>query len=74
MGFRDAVDRYLRRAAQELLPLAVLPGAVDGWQLSAPIRVDAARGPLWLAGVLPLDLFGKARTAWKVGVFASLPP
>ena len=55
--------------ARSFLPLRYQVVSV-GRQLS-PEGMEAMAGAL-RESVVPLDLFGKARTTWKVGIFASL--
>ncbi|XP_066369162.1 uncharacterized protein [Miscanthus floridulus] len=74
VGFRGAEVALLRAGTfavprRSFLPLRYQVVSV-GRQLS-PQGMEAMAGAL-RESVVPLDLFGKARTTWKVGIFASL--
>ncbi|CAN6215668.1 unnamed protein product [Urochloa humidicola] len=74
VGFHGADVALLRAgtfavARRSAVPLRYQIVSV-GRQLS-PDGMQYMDGAL-RAGVVPLDLFGKARTTWKVGIFASL--
>jgi hypothetical protein len=74
VGFHGADVAFLRAgtfavARRSAVPLRYQILSV-GRQLS-PEGMQYMDGAL-KAGVVPLDLFGKARTTWKVGIFASL--
>ncbi|CAN6162759.1 unnamed protein product [Urochloa humidicola] len=74
VGFHGADVAFLRAgtfavARRSAVPLRYQIVSV-GRQLS-PDGMQYMDGAL-RAGVVPLDLFGKARTTWKVGIFASL--
>lgn len=74
VGFRGAEVALLRAGAFAVGRRSSVPLQYQvysaGRQLG-PEGMESMDGAL-RAGVVPLDLFGKARTSWKVGIFASL--
>jgi hypothetical protein len=75
LGFNGADDVALLRAAPFVVPReSSLPLQYDVVSVGRPLDAAGmqAMDEALKAGVVPFDLFGKARTRWKVGVFIRL--
>lgn len=74
VGFRGAEVALLRAGTFAVPRRSSFPlryQVVSAGRQLSPEGMEYMAGAL-RAGVVPLDLFGKARTTWKVGIFASL--
>lgn len=74
VGFRGADVALLRARPFSVARRSSVPLPYLVVSAGRPLNPDAMQymdGAL-KAGVVPLDLFGKARTTWKVGIFVSL--
>ncbi|XP_062178961.1 NDR1/HIN1-like protein 1 [Phragmites australis] len=74
VGFRGAEVAVLRARPFSVARRSSVPLRYQVVSAGRPLSPDGMRymdGAL-KAGVVPLDLFGKARTKWKVGIFVSL--
>ncbi|KAL6873618.1 hypothetical protein ACP4OV_013700 [Aristida adscensionis] len=74
VGFHGAEVALLRARPFAVARRSFLPLRYQVVSAGRPLSADGMQymdGAL-KAGVVPLDLFGKARTTWKVGIFASL--
>ncbi|WVZ78565.1 hypothetical protein U9M48_026257 [Paspalum notatum var. saurae] len=74
VGFRGAEVALLRAADFSVARRSSVPLRYQVYSAGRQLNgegMESMYGAL-RAGVVPLDLFGKARTSWKVGIFASL--
>ncbi|XP_062227738.1 uncharacterized protein LOC133926024 [Phragmites australis] len=74
VGFHGAEVAVLRASPFVVARRSSVPLRYQVVSAGRPLSPDGMRymdGAL-KAGVVPLDLFGKARTTWKVGIFVSL--
>ncbi|GJM94359.1 hypothetical protein PR202_ga10999 [Eleusine coracana subsp. coracana] len=74
LGFHGADVAFLRAAPFAVPPESSLPLRYNVVAAGRPLDPDGMRAmdEALKNGVVPLDLFGKARTRWKVGVFVNL--